>query len=136
MNIEIERIKWKDEVGTLLATTNLAVPVNAVQERCAQDLLWIYEVFFDKLSIGYFLTRDETLFDGTKQLVITHCVTKVKGKTPLASILGLIIPNLARERGYSSVRIHSERRGMDHIIEQQGGVFFESVFTIKVEPHV
>jgi len=133
MNMELARVKWSEEIGKMLDLLKPALPVKTIRELCETDRLWIYEVFFDKLSIGYFLTRDETLFDGTKELVITHCMTKVKGRTPLSSVLGCIIPNLAKERGFSSIRIHSERRGMDTILEHQGFTFFETVFTKRLD---
>lgn len=130
--IELEQVLWNDRLEKLVQELKPVVGWEAIRDHVTSEAISAYEVYFDAVSIGYFLARESTLLNNEKQLVILHALAQVKGKTPLSSLLAVVIPGLAREKGYASVRIHSERRGMDALLEEAGYKFMENVFELRI----
>ena len=132
-SVSITTAEWNDRLKKLVTELDRVVGMEAIKTHIVSGAISAYEVFFEKNSIGFFLTRGETLWNGAKELVILHALSEVKGKTPLSSLLSVFLPKLAADQGFESIRIHSERRGLDAVLEETGFKFQESVFTKRVK---
>jgi hypothetical protein len=130
--IRLDHVPWNERIEKLVIELDPIVGVEALKLNVGNGTITAYEVFFDENSIGFFLARGETLWNGAKELVILHAVSEVKGRTPLSSLLSVFLPRLAKDQGYASIRIHSERRGLDAVLEETGFKFQETVFVKKV----
>lgn len=100
-----------------------------IKSAAIDGKLTILQVFWEKVLIGYLVAREDVLFGGKKELAVIRAMACVKGKNPIAHVLAHGLSRFALSHGFDSVRIHSDRRGMDAFLEEAGFEFQESVFT-------
>lgn len=127
-DIEVFEKAWDDITTRLMQKVNPAVGVDALRENVQKGNITLYEVKGDGLTLGVFLVRVERLHNDTKQLVILHAAAEQKIAVPFSSVLSPVFDEIARQSGLTSIRIHSEHRGLDAIIQERGYRFQESVF--------
>lgn len=132
MNVKAVKSGWTDRVGRLLDECRPMFGVEALKEKIEAGEVTAFETFVDELSVGFFLVRVDVLIDGRYELVLLHAVSEYKGKTPIAHILGVLLPNIAKEYGIKKVRVHSQMRKLDDFLERGGFQFQESVFVKEV----
>jgi hypothetical protein len=120
-------------IDKLLEKLDPQVGIEALKKRIAEKTIFLYDVLFDSKRLGIFIARIDTLYDGEKELVIMHAVSDFEIEHPLTSVLNPVFDSLAKELGIKSVRIHSERRGIDKLLEDSGYKFIENVFQKRVE---
>jgi len=132
MNVKAVKAQWTDRVGVLLDECKPLCGVDALKEKIQSGAVTVFETFIDEFSIGFFLVRVDVLIDGRYELVLLHAVSEVKGKTPIAHVLGVLLPGIAKEYGIKKVRVHSAMRKLDDFLEREGFAFQESVFVKDV----
>lgn len=124
----IKQIPVDTSVDPLLEKINPLVGVQALKAQIASGEIFLYGVFFDNKRLGIFIARIDVLLNGEKELVIMHASSDFEIERPLTSVLNPVFDGLANELKIKSVRIHSEHRGIDKLLEDSGYKFIESVF--------
>lgn len=112
----------------LLEKLDPVVGVDCLAGRVQRDLITLFEVHADDLLLGIFLARVDTLLNGDRELVILHASAVVKPSVPMTSVLNPLFDQVARDQGLKSVRIHSDKKGLDRIMEQSGYKFQEAIY--------
>lgn len=112
----------------LLEKVNPAVGVQCLAGSIQRDLISLFEVHADGLLLGVFVSRVDDLIDGSKELVIMHA--SASDQTPLAmtKVLNRIFDKVAIDNGLKSIRVHSDKRGLDRILEKNNYEFQEAVY--------
>jgi len=131
--IEIFKKSWDEDTTRLMGKIDLAVPMESIKGGVDRGEISLYEMKADGLSIGIFLVRIEQLWGGIPELAILYGAAESKIKVPFTSLAAPFIEQIAREAGVKSIRIHSERKGLDAIAEENGYKFLESVFRKRLE---
>ena len=112
----------------LLEKINPVVGVDCLSGQVQRGLITLFEVHADDLILGIFLARVDTLLNGDKELVIIHASAVVKPPVPMTSVLNPLFDQVARDREIKSIRIHSDKKGLDKIMENSGYEFQEAVY--------
>ncbi len=112
----------------LLEKIDPAVGVACLAGTVQRDLIMLFEVHADGLLLGIFLARIDRLIDGGRDLVICHAAAVDKPSIAMTRILNAIFDQVARDYGLNSVRIHSDKKGLDRIMEKNNYVFQEAVY--------
>lgn len=99
-----------------------------IKTAASEGRLTVLQVFVEKILIGYLVAREDVVFGGKRELAVIRALACVKGKNPIAHVLAHGLSRFAESHGFDSVRIHSDRRGMDAFLEEAGFEFQESVF--------
>lgn len=129
MNITASRKPYIEQNHrALLERINPAVGVDCVVSLIQRDQITLYEVHADGALLGIFLCRVDTLLDGERELVIMHAAAVVKPAIPMTSILNPLFDRVALDHGIRAVRIHSDKKGLDAIMEECGYQFQETVY--------
>jgi len=112
----------------LLEKVNPAVGVDCLAGTIQRDMNALYEVHADGLLLGIFVSRIERLIDGSKELVILHGSAAEKIPFPFTSVLNRVWDQVAKDNGLNSIRVHSDKRGLDRILEKNKYEFQEAVY--------
>ena len=112
----------------LFQRINPAVGVDLLIGQVQRDLITLFEVHADGLLLGVFLSRIERLIDGTQELVILHASAVVKPPMGLMSICNPLFDQVAKDHGLKSIRVHSDKKGIDQILNECNYVFQETVY--------
>ncbi len=106
------------------------IPIKTAAESGRVTIL---QVFFERILIGYLVAKIDTLFDGTKELAVFRALAVVKGKNPIAHVVSHGLREYARRLGLDSVRVHSDVRGLDALLEEAGYEFQENIFVTRIK---
>lgn len=112
----------------LLEKINPSIGVNLLIGQVQRDSIALFEVHADELLLGIFLSRVERLVDGKDELVILHASAVVKTPIGLMSVCNPLFDQVARDHGLKSIRVHSDKKGIDQILNESNYVFQESVY--------
>ena len=93
-----------------------------------RDLITLFEVHADESFLGIFISRVDRLIDGSRELVIMHASAAVDTPMPISSVFNPLWDQVAIENGLRSIRVHSDRRGLDRILEKNKYEFQEAVY--------
>lgn len=126
--VKVFRKAWDDQAARLLGGILSPAGVQARRAAVQANEIGLYEVQANEFSIGIFLVRLVHRMTGEKELVILHGAAEHAIKTPLTSILGPHFDYIARSCGAKYVRVHSQRRGLDAVLQEHGYEFMETVF--------
>ena len=132
MNITATQAVWNERLEKLLTQLDPVIPVSKIKEHVLAGTVLAFEVVAEEISVGFFLVRIEKLYNDDLELVVLHAMSEVKGHTPLSHIVSVMLPDMAKNYGAKSIRIHSEMRKMDCLLEREGFKFQESIFSKKV----
>ena len=112
----------------LLEKINPAVGVDTLAGLVQRGLIFLFEVHADGALLGVFLARIDTLLNGEKEFVIVHASAVIKPPIPMTTVLNPVFDKVARDHGLGAVRVHSDKKGLDRILEENGYQFQESVY--------
>jgi len=112
----------------LLQRINPAVGVNLLLGRVQRGSITLFEVHADGFLLGIFLSRIERLVDGTDELVILHASAVIKPPMGLMSVCNPLFDQVAKDHGLKSVRVHSDKKGIDQILTESNYIFQEAVY--------
>ncbi len=89
-------------------------------------------MLLNEKRLGIFFARVDTLYTGEKELVILFGVAEKNIKQPLTSVLNPVFDELAKKVNIKTIRIHSERKGIDRLLEKNGYKFQETIFIKRI----
>jgi hypothetical protein len=112
----------------LLEKINPAVGVETLIGLLHRERITLFEVHADGLLLGIFLARVDTLWNGEKELVIMHASAVIKPPFPMTSVLNPLFDQVARDHGLKAIRVHSDKKGLDRIMEENGYIYQEAVY--------
>jgi len=112
----------------LLDKLNTFVGIDHLIDRINRNEIELYEVYADDSFLGMFLSRIEKLLDGERELVILHASAIERPKVALTSVLDYMFDKVARDHGLKSLRVHSDKKGLDRIMEAHKYKFQEAVY--------
>lgn len=133
MEIHAYKRTWDPQIEKAVRKLDPFCGVDAVRERVQSGHFQVFSIWFDREHLGVIFVRIDKRYDGAKELVLVYTVARDGISRPLTSYMGPVLDQIARNNGLPYIRIHSERRGIDRILEHSGYEFQESVFTKKVE---
>lgn len=133
MNVSVRQKNWDDLAERLVKKLNPVVGVDVIRDSVNSKRVALYEVKADGFVLGIFLARVDILENGERQLVIMHAIAEYNVKQSLTSVLNPFFDEIARGHKIKSIRIHSERPGMDKVLKKNGYKFSESVFIKNLE---
>lgn len=136
--IEYLRVKWNVRLKDLMDELKPTVGTDAIRKAVENEQIGAFEVVVispegEKVFVGYFLTRVDVLWNGEQEMVVLHAVTEMKGKAPVEFCLASIFPAIAREKKIKTVRVHSQRKGLDVVMEKIGYQLEETVWRFEVK---
>ena len=129
----VKEIEFDDDV--VLLFTNQALisyaDIELLKKEVDKKTYQLIEVSYKEHRIAIFLMRHDKLINGTTELVIVHCVgnEKIPKEIKPYSMLSPIFDTLAKKFNHSSVRIHSDRRALDRLLDRNGYKFQEAIFS-------
>jgi len=128
----VQEVEWNTRLEALLKQLDPLLGVETLKRLQGERRIFTHEVIHGEKSLGFYIGRVDVLANGDRELVIMHAVSEVKGPKPLAHILSGIFPGVGLQLKCKRVRIHSETRKMDNLLESSGYQFTESVFTKEI----
>jgi len=131
MKVELRQHKWNELVKFGLERIKPVVGIEILKEHIKKGDIYVYGIYANEICVGFIFSRIDRNYDQEEELVIMYSVSLVKSDVKLTRILSPLYDQIANGR---RIRIHSERRGHDKLLEQHGYKFFESVF-IKEANH-
>jgi hypothetical protein len=126
--IDLNRIRWDANVEELIQRLNPIYGIEALRRNVATGFLSIFEIVTEGRRIAILVTRVDTLLNGNQELVIMHAVGNFETSQNLVSILNPVFDTLARMHKVKIIRVHTQRKGMDALLEENGYNFCESVY--------
>lgn len=112
----------------LLNRINPTVGVDCLAGSIQRDLITLFEVHADGLLLGIFLSRIDHLITGEKELVIIHAAAAEKPPIAITKVLNALFDQVARDHGLGSIRIHSDKKGLDRIMKRNNFEFQEAIY--------
>ncbi len=88
----------------------------------------LYEVYADEEFVGIFLSKLDRLIDGEIELVILHAAAVDKPAIAMTNILNALFEKVAADRGLKSIRVHSDKKGLNKILEDNNFKFAEAIY--------
>jgi hypothetical protein len=128
MNLIVNQVGFSDRLRKLIIALDPEIGADALKSLIDSGKIFVHEVIYNAISVGFYIGRVDIMGNGQKELVIMHALSDVKGSKPLLHILNQIFPNVGAQLNCKRVRIHSETRKMDDLLESGGFKFLESVF--------
>lgn len=128
MILHIRGTECSDDFEKLYRESFSDSEFESINQALASRQVVALEVVLDNLLIGYLVAFEDTLLNGKRELAIIRALSCVKGKSPLSHIISHGLGQFAKSLSVNSVRIHSERRGLDSLLEESGYKFKESIF--------
>jgi len=126
MTFSVKLHKYCDGVEKLIdAYVDARIGLDGIKENIKAGKIAFYGVYGDKVLIGFLLIRIDVNYAGSEEMVVMYSQCLKKIDRPFFSFLGELYDQIANGR---RIRIHSERRAIDKVIEQQGFKFVEAVY--------
>lgn len=126
-------VSWNQRIENFFTELHPSVGVEAVRSAVEANKFKALEVFINEGSIGFLITRIDTLADGSRQFVVLHTLSEVKGKTPLVMIASVLLNDLAKKYACTSICCFSDRKAWDGVLTKAGFTYRESIFEKDVE---
>lgn len=133
MIVTVRARAWDEQVNALAKRLNPVYGLAALQGLVDRGEVKLYDVIVQDNRLGVIITRIDTGYNGTRELVVMHAVSEVKPAQPLTSVLAPVFEAIAKTAGADKVRVHSDRRGIDKLLEDNGYSFSETVFIKEVK---
>jgi len=112
----------------LLEKMNPCFGVELLKKLVTSEAYILYEVYAEDSFIGIFLAKLDKLIDGEIELVILHAAAVKAPAMPITSVLNPVFEAVAREHGIRSIRVHSDKKGLDKLLEENNFKFAEAIF--------
>lgn len=128
MQLFVRETDWNERIEKLLTALDPWLGVETTKRLIEEKRIVAHEVILNGYSVGFYIFRVDILENDSKELVIMHAISDVKGPKPLIHILNNIFSGVGQQLNCNRVRIHSETRKMDDLLEAGGYRFMESVF--------
>lgn len=129
MIVTASKKAWDEEQHhALLQKVNPAVGVDTLAGLVQRGLISLFEVHADGVLLGIFISRTDRLFNGDSELVIMHAAAVQRPPFPMTSILNPVFDQVAKDHGLRAVRVHSDKKGLDKLLEAHGYEFQEAVY--------
>lgn len=132
MNLIVRDTEWNERLQSLLTMLDPEIGVENLKRFIQEGKFFAHEVIYNGVSIGFYIFRIDTMSNGKRELVILHAISEIKGPKPLVHILNQIFPGVGMQYNCRRIRIHSESRKMDDLLEAGGFRFMESVFIKEI----
>lgn len=121
----------------LLKKLDLEVSLESLVRNILNRNLLLYEVYGyedgkEVVFVGIFLARVDTLFDGKREMVITHAAAIDKTEIPMCSIICPIFEKLVLDENVRSIRVHTHKKGIEKFLEDNGYMFVESIYKKRI----
>lgn len=129
---EFKQVEWNERVQLLVEKLDPLIGAYALMELVKSGTCFVHEVFVNHQSIGFYIGRVDVLANSERDLVIMHAMSDRKGHKPLIHVLSIIFPAVADQLRCNRVRIHSDQRKIDSLLESAGYEYFETVFMKEV----
>lgn len=118
----------EDKHLALLKQLDPIIGLKCLTDNIRNGNITLYEVMVDGFLVGLFMARVETLINGEKELVIFYAVAVSKPTVAMTSILNPLFDKIATDKSIKTIRVHSEKKGLDKILEANGYEFLETVY--------
>jgi len=128
MNLIVREAEYNERIEKLLTALDPVLGVEVIKRLMQEKKILAHEVVCNGYSVGFYLFSVDELANGDRELVIRHAISDVKGPKPLIHILSQIFPGVGLQLKCKRVRIHSETRKMDDLLEAGNYRFMESIF--------
>jgi hypothetical protein len=125
-------VPWCDRIENYLIQVNPTIGVESVKSAVQANRFKALEVFINDASIGFVIARIDTLVNGSRQFVVMHTLSDIKGRTPLVMIASVLLEQLAKKYVCDSVCCFSDRLGWDGVLKRAGYKYKESIFIKEV----
>lgn len=102
-----------------------AMGVDGVKKNLKGGLIAFYGVYGNGKLVGFLLIRIDKHYSGVEEMVVMYSYAFFKTDPPFYNFLGPLYDEIANGR---RIRIHSERRAIDRVLERHGFKHAESVF--------
>ena len=112
----------------LLERINPSVGVDLLIGRVQRGTITLFEVHADGLLLGIFISKIDRLIDGTQELVVLHGSVVKNPKVGFMKICDQIFSQVARDHGLQSVRVHSDKKGIDRELSKHNYAFQEAIY--------
>ena len=112
----------------LLEKINPSVGVDLLIGRVQRGSITLFEIHADGLLLGLFLARIDCLVDGTQELVVLHGSAVVNPAVGFMTICDPVFTQVARDHGLQSIRVHSDKKGIDRTLTAHNYVFQETIY--------
>lgn len=126
--IDLTRIAWDSQVEDAIKKLNPVYGIEALKWNVKTGLLSIFEIASAGKRIAILITRVDTRFDRIRELVIMHAVGNFENSQNLVSVLNPVFDTLARMHKVKIIRVHTQRKAMDALLEENGYHFCENVY--------
>ena len=126
--IDLNRIRWDAKVEELIKQLNPVYGIEALKKNVETGLLSIFELIREGKRFAILVTRVDTVLNGNRELVIMHAVGDFENSNNLVSILNPVFDTLAVMHKVKIIRVHTQRKGMDALLEENGYEFYENVY--------
>lgn len=128
ITIDVRRIPYGLDVEQLIEKLQPDCGITALKKHIENGMLSVYEITREEKRLAILITRIDTLLDDSQELVIMHAIGSFGTVKNLVSILGPAFDELAKLHQVKAVRVHTDRRGMDKLLEDNGYKYQESIF--------
>lgn len=129
MKTEVKQISFEGNVLKRFRELKTAISENVILKNIESGFIQFFGVFADSFLIGCIVTRIDTNYNLEKELVIMYTFTMYdRNDLNFVSLLNPIYDDIARTANIKRIRVHSERRGHDILLEKNGYKFLETVF--------
>lgn len=112
----------------LLDKVNPTVGVDLLIGRVQRDLISLFEVHADGLLLGIFISKVDALVNGSRELVVLHGSAVEKPAVGFMTILDPILTKVAQDHGLQSIRVHSDKKGIDRVLTDHNYAFQEAIY--------
>lgn len=125
-------VLWNERIEKFVREMNSALGVDAIRNAVEDKKFNALEVYINEGSIGFLITRIDTLADGSRQFTVLHTLSDVKGRTPLVMIASILLNDLAKKYACKKICCFSDRLGWDGVLKKAGYKYRESIFDKEV----
>jgi len=125
-------VGWSERLEALVERMQPRIGLEAIKNAVETNKFHAYEVYINKDSIGFLITRIDTLLDGTRQFVVVHTLSDVKGKTPLYGVAAVLVNALAKKNACTRICCFADRPAWDGVLSKAGYMFRESIYEKEV----
>lgn len=126
-------VAWSERIDNFFEILHPTIGAEWIKNAVESNRFKALEVYLNKQSIGFLIVRIDTLADGSRQFVVLHTLSEVKGKTPLVMIASVLLESLAKKYACTSICCFSDRKAWDGVLNRAGFNYRESIFEKKVE---
>lgn len=129
MNVTAKRSDYDENKHlALLKKIDPCYGVALLIEKVTSKEFMIFEVYVNDQILGIFLAKVDSLIDNTREFVILNAAAVVDPEVPLTSVLNPVFSAVARQIGLRSIRVHSDKKGLDKLLEENNFIFMESIY--------